>query len=239
VNSVAETPAYQLLADTLRTRIEDGVFPPGSLVPSRAELQRDYGATEFAARKALDALFDEGLIIKRDRNKHVVADRGEAPQLLRRTSGPDRAAPFKAVTSSALASAAVADRLGLQSGAPVLCTTYTYLSERKPVRLTTAWEPATLSGPTAYAFPEAGPHAGIGVVARMTALGITVASIREVVGGRRAGTEEARALAVPRGAMVRTVRQDYVDTTGRTVATADSVMPMERWQLEYDVPVKP
>jgi GntR family transcriptional regulator len=56
---------YQRIADALRPRLHAGEFPPGSLLPSEADLSADYAASRVTIRRALDVLRDEGLVDSR------------------------------------------------------------------------------------------------------------------------------------------------------------------------------
>ena len=52
---------YEQLADTLRERITSGEFPPGSKLPSRAELTAEYGYSDIVIGRAMWILKQEGL----------------------------------------------------------------------------------------------------------------------------------------------------------------------------------
>lgn len=52
---------YEQLADTLRERIASGEFPPGSKLPSRAELSAAYGISDIVIGRAMWILKQEGL----------------------------------------------------------------------------------------------------------------------------------------------------------------------------------
>lgn len=55
-------PPFVRTADTLREEIEEGVFPPGSQLPSARELQERFGIANSTAQNALRLLKSEGLI---------------------------------------------------------------------------------------------------------------------------------------------------------------------------------
>lgn len=59
----AITPLYQQLVQILRDRIKDGTYPPGKRMPSRFELEQEFGLAQGTISKALDRLKDEGLIV--------------------------------------------------------------------------------------------------------------------------------------------------------------------------------
>ncbi|GGM13350.1 MULTISPECIES: winged helix-turn-helix domain-containing protein [Micromonospora] len=53
--------AYQRVADDLTRRIESGEFPPGSRLPSRAELCTEYEVSSFVADRVFLILKMNGL----------------------------------------------------------------------------------------------------------------------------------------------------------------------------------
>ncbi|WP_434742916.1 winged helix-turn-helix domain-containing protein [Micromonospora sp. SH-82] len=44
---------YQVLADALREKIESGEWPPGTKLPSRAQLCKEYGVSDTVVGKAM------------------------------------------------------------------------------------------------------------------------------------------------------------------------------------------
>ena len=59
-----ETPYLQVAA-ILRGRIQDGQLPPGARVPSITALMGEFGIARNTARRAIEVLKDEGLVIVR------------------------------------------------------------------------------------------------------------------------------------------------------------------------------
>ena len=58
----SHTPVYLQLADLLRSRIESGKLPPGSILESEARLSQEYGIGRDAVRMAISVLRSEGLV---------------------------------------------------------------------------------------------------------------------------------------------------------------------------------
>ncbi|GAA3271547.1 GntR family transcriptional regulator [Dactylosporangium vinaceum] len=58
-------PLYLQLADLLRERIVNGVYPVGSPLPSEQALCNEHQQSRMTVRRALAVLRDEGLITKR------------------------------------------------------------------------------------------------------------------------------------------------------------------------------
>jgi len=55
-------PLYWQLAERLRRRIADGVYPSGAQLPTEAELGSEHGVSRITVRAALDRLVAEGLV---------------------------------------------------------------------------------------------------------------------------------------------------------------------------------
>ncbi|MFF3853047.1 GntR family transcriptional regulator [Micromonospora sp. NPDC002575] len=53
-------PRYRAIADELRRRIENGVIPPGALLPAESTLTAEFRAARGTIRKAIATLRDEG-----------------------------------------------------------------------------------------------------------------------------------------------------------------------------------
>lgn len=73
-----KSPIYLQLREVVRSKIEEGEYPPGVAIPSENELSEIYGVNRLTVRNALDALVGEGLL-KRIQGKgaFVVGDRIE------------------------------------------------------------------------------------------------------------------------------------------------------------------
>lgn len=56
-----EPPRYRQIADDLRTRIEAGEFPPGSQLPTKAELMASYRVALTTVNNAIGVLRELGL----------------------------------------------------------------------------------------------------------------------------------------------------------------------------------
>ncbi|MCR5089687.1 MAG: GntR family transcriptional regulator [Oscillospiraceae bacterium] len=57
-----KSPLYIQLREVIRSRIEDGEYPPGTALPSENQLAETYSLNRFSVRSAMDALEHEGLI---------------------------------------------------------------------------------------------------------------------------------------------------------------------------------
>ena len=62
-HSEDEVPAYLYVARTLGERVTSGFYPPGSLLPSGAQLCEEFGVSPMTARRAITMLQDQGLVV--------------------------------------------------------------------------------------------------------------------------------------------------------------------------------
>jgi GntR family transcriptional regulator len=61
----AATPLYEQVAEVLRRQIQTSELKPGMAIPPESELTSSFKVSRVTARKALDLLVDEGLIVRR------------------------------------------------------------------------------------------------------------------------------------------------------------------------------
>jgi GntR family transcriptional regulator len=80
-------PLHLQLRGHLRAQILNHLLPPGTSLPSEAQLQVRYGVSRSVVRQALGALTDEGLIDRGRGRGSTVAPRREHHRLVHRTSG--------------------------------------------------------------------------------------------------------------------------------------------------------
>jgi DNA-binding GntR family transcriptional regulator len=242
---------YQRIADDLRRSIVDGELPPGAKLPSRHELSRRYGVSDRVAVEAVRLLVAEGFVEARSGSGSYVRKRPERQRLTRSWyTARHGGSPFKTDMAEAgipgtwesstvrvPMTPAIAARLGAEPGDPAIRTAYTFMGNGEPVTLSVSWEPATLTTGTPIVFPEEGPHAGRGVVERMAVIGQQITHAEETVAARPALASEAECLAIRPGGIVLTIARVY-HTDERAVETADIIIPVERYALVYDVPVR-
>ncbi|WP_246268081.1 GntR family transcriptional regulator [Acrocarpospora macrocephala] len=248
-------PLFRRIADELRAKIRSGELAPNAQLPTQAELMRQYDVSDGVIKAVMRTLASEGLIQARRGAGTFVKARPTRQRLPRSWWRPARGgSPFLqdmaahgmhgswAFDSETVqASPEIRDRLGLDepdSELPdVMRTAYTFMADDEPVQLATSYEPWALTKGEPIAYPEAGPHAGQGVVERMAVIGITVTHWSEVVSARPASTVEAQALKIGAGALVLTIERTYFAET-RPVETADIAIPVDRYEIVYGAPVR-
>lgn len=247
-----EEPPYLRLADVLRQRLLSGEWSPGDRFPSRAQLSDEYGDGDGTVRRAVQLLIAQGFLEGRSGSGTYVAEPRERVRMVRSRSRELRpGSPFardmadlgrdgsweSRTEAKAPAPADIAARLGLDEGDLCVRTRYEFLASGQPVQLSTSWEPYAITGGTIVVLPEGGPHGGRGVVTRMSAIGVTVSHAVEQPRPRRITREEATLLGVQRGSLVTHIERTYYARDGRAVETADIVVPDDRCEIVYEVPI--
>ncbi|WP_245679639.1 GntR family transcriptional regulator [Actinomadura hibisca] len=242
---------YLRIADDLRRQIVDGRLAAGDKVPSRHELAREYEVSDRVAVQAVRLLVTEGYLEARPGSGTYVRQRPTVRRMMRswyresRGGSPfradmeeqSRAGTWTSSSTTEKATPTVAERLNITEDDAVMCTQYVFRADDEPVMLSTSWEPLALTRGTAIMMPEQGPHAGQGVVARMRAIGLDIATAEEVLTARAILANEAELLHEPLGSIVMVVRRTYTGEQG-PVETADIVVPVDRYELAYITPVE-
>ncbi|MFI0449368.1 GntR family transcriptional regulator [Actinomadura sp. 6N118] len=242
-------PAYLRIADDLRRQIVDGRLAPGDRVPSRHELAHDHGVSDRVAVEAVRLLTAEGYLEARPGAGTFVRARPEVRRLSRSWYREDRggspfaadmesqgrASTWRSSSETTTATPAIAERLDIATGDPVMRTRYVFLADDQPVMASTSWEPLAITRGTPVMFPEKGPHAGLGVVARMRLIGVEVTRVSEIVTARAIMAEEVERLGEPLGSIMMVVQRTYAGD--RPVETADIVVPVDRYELSYVIPI--
>ncbi|WP_052851967.1 GntR family transcriptional regulator [Streptomyces avicenniae] len=247
-----EQPPYLRIADALRQRIASGEWSLEDRLPSRARFAEEYGVGENVVRRAQEYLISQGLLEGRAGSGTYVARPRERVRMVRSMVREKRGgSPFRADMTALGRTATwehrteakvpapddIAARLGIAPGEVCVRTVYEFLSNGKPVQLSTSWEPYAITGGTLIVLPEGGPYGGKGVVERMAAIGVTVSHAVEQPEPRTADAEEAHLLGVQRGALVTTIQRTYYADDGRPVETADIVVPTAHCEIVYEIPI--
>jgi GntR family transcriptional regulator len=248
VNPADPRPAYQQVADVLRTAILEGRLKPGDKLPSHRKLAQQHGLAQMTVRQAISLLQAEGLVDTRQGHGVFVRTR---PAL--RRLGSDRYSrrrrlegqtPFMADTASlgpptfeptrfgpVPAEREIAGRLELPQDELVLVQGLRFHAGGVVMQQSTAYVPLALVLGTAVADPAARPWEA-DTITNLESVGIVVDEISEDIMCRLPLPQEATSLHVrtwtPIFAVVRTM---YAG--GRPVETCDIVMPTDRYVLSY------
>lgn len=249
MRAISTTPRYLEIADQLRQAIVDGAIAPGSKLDSAAKLAERYDVAAPTVREATSLLLREGLLTSTPGSGMFVREQPEIIRMVRSwyqrpgTGSPWRAAMadlgreggWESTTEVAKALPAVAGRLNIAAGDPVMRTRYLYTVDGKPAFLATSWEPLALTQGTPVMLPEAGPFAGRGVRDRMEIIGHKPTYCREENLARTLTADEGARMNLHAGLSVLVVERTYM-ADELPVETADIVFP-PHIRAVYELPV--
>lgn len=247
---MAREAPYLEVADDLRTRLARGEWPPGTKLPSRAQLAAEYRVGRNVTQRAVDRLIAEGLVEGRAGSGTYVMEPGRRRRMLRvrqgeaNLVGPSSTGALELNRTEGAegrclprvpAPARIAARLGIAEGDLCVRTFYEFLVDRQPGQLSESWEPMAITEGTPIFLPHMGPLGGRGLIERMLSIGIEVARAVEVPRPARAGEVEAELLGISVGDLLVRIERTYYATDGRAVETADISVPDLRWEIAYEI----
>ncbi|MBB3168653.1 histidine utilization repressor [Simiduia aestuariiviva] len=139
-------PRYLTIKQALLARIEGGILAAGARVASENELASEFGVSRMTARRALDALADEGVLIRTQGLGTFVADERPSSNLIEirniadEIHGRGHAYHCQVLTLEAQAAdAKQALRLGLASGGEIFFSRLLHCENALPVQLEERW----------------------------------------------------------------------------------------------------
>lgn len=243
------TSKYEQIADELREQIIDGTLAPGTRLPTLAELMERYGVAERTAFEAAKILLTEGLITSKPGSRYMVRERPAIKRMVRTwyiepaggspwradMAAQGRVGSWSSRSSSIAAPPAIAERLRINPAERVMRTAYIFTADGEPTYLSTSWEPMSLTIGTEIMLPEDGEFAGMGVVDRFAAIGVTVTRAIEEVLPRNLTNAEAQKLKLRAGTPVQVIERTYY-AGDQPVETADIVIPTHLRPV-YEIPV--
>lgn len=230
--SCMRTIRYQQIADALRSRLADGTYGPGRVLPSEAELGDEFDASRVTVRRALEVLRDQGLVAARQGFGWFVAAEPLRQnlaqlatiegQLLDSGIHPERKILAFEFTA---ASGRVADVLGADQ---VLVVRRLNLADGEPFAVVTVWCPAELGQHLSRAEVERSPFYEL--------LDVPLHGATQTIGADSASPEVADLLHVPPGSPVLRCERVTTDTTGRKVLLSEHIFPAYRTEFVVELP---
>ncbi|MBD0737029.1 GntR family transcriptional regulator [Streptomyces sp. CBMA29] len=227
---------YEEIADSLRTRIADGEFGPGDVLPSGRDLCEQWSVSRATVIKAMDVLRGDGLVAARQGQGFHVRETPLARPAGRRRADAARVTgghPFRRLGKPVheVPPDRVARILDLAAGVSALRRDrLVLLDDGAPLSLVTAWFPADI----AEACPkltQAGPIAEgtTHYVARQT--GRSPARGTDLTKVRLAMSAEAGQLGRELPLAVAVVLHVAHDKDGRVLVAEEGVTPSDLWEL--------
>lgn len=244
--AVADGPAYERIAARLRVSILAGEVT--GRLPSLDALAARYGITRDVARRAVEILRGEGLLVTHQgRGTYVrVFERivRRSPARLSREqwgAGRDiqdadtgiRPRTADVVVGEVPAPEFAAAALAVPVGQPVLARSRRFLVERRPVQLATSYLPLDVVRDTRIAYTDTGPG---GIYARLAELGHGPTRFTERLTARAPRPDEVERLELGTavGALVFEIVRHAVTGTGRCVEVNRMILDATAYELVYD-----
>ncbi len=235
-------PKYAQVVAEIKRRIEQGDYPPGSLLPSEHQLVDEFGVSRPTIVKALASLRQDGWIdtqqgkgsFVRGRPALAGADRTRPAQ--NALELPETALSGELVQAGVkLAPAYVTTLLGLEPGAKA------FLRQRllsddggEPVELASLWLPLDLAAGTDLASPELlGESIRHHLQARKK---VRLDHAVERISARMPTGEEAGLLRLAADTPVLNVIVTAYDATAKPVQVTDLVLPGDRHEIHDAYP---
>ncbi len=234
-------PKYAQVVAEIKSRIERGQYPPGSLLPSEHQLVTDFGVSRPTIVKALSALRQDGWIDTQQGKGSFVRGR---PAL----AGAERTRPAENLlelpetdlsgelvqAGVKLAPAYVTTLLGLEPGAKAFLRQLLLGGDGGPVELASIWLPMELASGTSLASPELLDESiRHHLQARKK---IRFDHAVERISARQPTGEEATLLQVAADSPVLNVIVTAYDATTRPLQVVDIVLPGDRHEIHDAYP---
>jgi GntR family transcriptional regulator len=246
-------PLQVRIADDIRAKIETGELAAGAKIPTLDALKDQYLCSLGAVRSAIDLLKQQGMLISKQGSgvfvrERIVAQRHGTDRYSRSVWGAGKSilvaeAAEQGHEASQLmreigpvpAPAAVAERLGVETGDPVHVRRRTTLIDGRPNQLADSYYTLELADEVpALKVENTGPGGGF---ARIEEAGIRLGRIREEITVRMPRGPEVSTLQLPEGTPVAELTRTVCDTKGRPVEVMLATIAGDMTAFDYDFPV--
>ncbi len=225
------TIRYREIAEALRTQMRSGAYAPGRLLPSEAELSRQFAASRVTIRRALEVLRDEGLVAARQGFGWFAAGQPVRQSLGRLATIEAQMAdsgmyPQRRILEFAfvVATGKARDVLGAEQ---VLRVRRLNLADGEPFAVVTVWCPAELAQDLSRADVERSPFYEL--------LHVRLRGATQTIGADAASSDDAALLGVPAGSPVLRCERTTTDDAGRPVLFSVHVFPAHRTEFVVDL----
>ncbi|MFF7308136.1 GntR family transcriptional regulator [Streptomyces sp. NPDC008137] len=255
-NPAREHP-YERVANELRAEILRGDLAPGAKLPSENDLKERFKVSRDTARKGIAQLRMEGLITShqgkgafvRERPRVSLRQTGSIYRARRATGEANYNAEAKAqgqvpkqVIREVVETGApekVADRFGIEAGAPVVVRRLLFLVDGQPMQLCDSYYERSLAEGTPLAEPKLIKGGANGFIENPDGpIGRRIVQFIEDLDIRMPYPHEIEQLDIPAGVPVAKVMRTAYDSAGNALEVLDSIVPCDRHTFRYviDVP---
>ncbi len=246
INSAQAAPLYHQLYALLKSKIESGELPQGSLLPSEIELAARFAVSRITSKRALNELGRDGLVERRaGRGTHVRLRPPSSPVLrapltgnleslnimgrettvevlsFERVPAPKAISDALRIKPQTLVDRAV--RVRRNQGEPFAY----YLSHTIVMKEVATEKVAAKTGPTAMNRKNLKTQTRLEI---FRAMGIKLAEVDQILNAAAANPEVAQALNLSVGAPVLSLTRTYIDSEGRVVDHLVGVYRPDRFE---------
>lgn len=215
-----KSPLYHQIYVVLRNKIQSGEYPPGAMLPGEHDIANDFRVSRITAKRALNELAGEGLVVRSRGRGTRVAQKPPPPQIQASVeSWLENASVMGRSTRAQLldfayvpAGAEVSKALALEAGAVVQRSvrvrwqgeeTFSYLITYVPEDIGRSFTDTELSS--------------LPLLTLLERDGVTISDARQIITATIADADVAAALRIHIGAPLLEVRRVVRDQTGRPV----------------------
>lgn len=221
---------YQKIAAELREQVRG--LPPGSVLPSEADLSARFGASRVTVRRALETLRDDGLIAARQGFGWFVATEpirqslGALGTIEDQLEASGREAVRRVLEFGfVVPSARVRRVLG---GGKVLRVKRVNLADGEPFAVVTVWCPGELGHKLSMDDVQRRPFYEL--------LDVELRGATQTIGADSAEPDDAELLRVPVGSPLLKCWRTTTDVAGNAVLLSEHLFPAHRTEFVVDLP---
>ncbi len=233
VDSRLPTPLYHQIYVLLREQILGGVYADNELVPTEQELTERFGVSRITAKRALDELASEGLVVRRRGKGTSVASRVAVPAVSANISGLLENLLMMGLKTKVdiidfgyvPASDEVACALDVASGTEVQRAVRVRSLDGAPLSFTTSYVPAALGRTYGRKDLAAKP-----LLELLERAGVLIGSADQSIGAVPADAGVAPRLGLRVGAPLLSVTRTVFDQHGRPVEYIAILYRPDRYQ---------
>ena len=255
-NPAREHP-YERVANELRAEILRGDLAPGAKLPSENVLKDRFEVTRVTVRKGISLLRSEGLVTSHQGKGAFVRERphvsmrqtGSIYRARRATGEANYNAEAKAqgqrpkqVIREVVETAApekIADRFGIEPGAPVIVRRLLFLVDDQPMQLCDSYYEYSVAAGTPLAEAKLIKGGANSFIENPDGpIGRRIVQFIEDLDIRMPYPHEVEQLDIPIGVPVAKVMRTAYDSAGDALEVLDSIVPCDRHTFRYviDVP---
>lgn len=235
-------PKYVVVVNAIQQRIEDGTYPPGTAIPSEAQLTAEFDASRPVIVRALGILQQDGWIESQQGKGRFVRSRpgAAARRAPEHVAGLLDQAEDAAVTvlrvGPVMAPNRAAVALGLDPETPVIARRRLVVADIGPVELSSLYVPVELAAGTDIGKPE--PINGNVLRHLGQRKDVQFDHATERLSARLPTAEESELLKIGRRDSVLTLLVTAYDIAGKPQLAIDAVLPATRHELEDSFPLR-